>query len=98
MTDDSDEITTMRLKIEGAVQGVGFRDFAIEQANARRLTGWIRNRGDGSVEALASGPTKKVEEFIAACMQGPALARVSNIDLSPAEPPERMGFTRRPSL
>lgn len=98
MNDDADEITTMRVKIEGAVQGVGFRDFAIAQANQRKLTGWVRNRGDGTVEALASGPTKLVEEFIAACMRGPAGAKVANIDLSPAEKPTQMGFTRRPTM
>ena len=64
----SDDFTTMNIRIEGEVQGCGFRDFAVREANARKLKGWVRNRADGSLEAVASGPTKQVEAFIAACM------------------------------
>jgi acylphosphatase len=83
----ADEITTMRLRIEGDVQGVGFRDFASSKANALKLKGWVRNRSGGWVEAL-----------VGACMQGPMAARVNNVDLTPDDPPDRLGFTRRPSL
>jgi acylphosphatase len=94
----SDDITTMNIRIEGEVQGCGFRDFAVREANARKLKGWVRNRADGSVEAVASGPTKVVEEFIATCIQGPHGSRVTAVNLQPVEPPDSLGFIRRPSV
>lgn len=94
----SDDITTMNIRIEGEVQGCGFRDFAVREGNARKLKGWVRNRSDGSVECVASGPTKDVETFIAACMQGPRGSRVTAFNLSPVDPPESLGFVRRPSV
>lgn len=97
MSEDS-EVTTLRLRIEGLVQAVGFRYFAMTEARRLGIDGWIRNRADGTVEALASGNTKAVEAFIAACMRGPSGARVKNIDLHNAEPPTDRGFHRRPSV
>lgn len=94
----ADEITTMNIRIEGRVQGCGFRDFAVREANGRKLKGWVRNRSDGSVEALAHGPTRTVEEFIAICIKGPNGANVTSVDLQPAEPPESLGFVRRPTF
>jgi len=57
------ETTIFRLKIKGAVQGVGYRDWAIAEAKARGLDGWVRNRSDGSVEVLIAGPNAKVTPF-----------------------------------
>lgn len=94
----SEEITTMNIRIEGDVQGCGFRDFAVREAQARKLNGWVRNRSDGSVEAMASGPTKTVEAFIATCIQGPSGSRVTAINLQPVDAPETPGFTRLPSV
>jgi acylphosphatase len=94
----SEDITTMNIRIEGQVQGCGFRDFAVREGNARKLKGWVRNRADGSLEAVASGPTKEVEAFIAVCMQGPRGARVTALNLQPVDPPESLGFIRRPSV
>lgn len=95
---DEDDITSLRLKIEGFVQAVGYRNFAITQARALNLDGWVRNRADGTVEALVSGATKSVEAFVAACTRGPTGSKVTSIDLHKAEPPEEKGFHRRPSL
>jgi acylphosphatase len=92
------DITSLRLRIEGFVQAVGFRHFAIEKARELALDGWIRNRSDGTVEALASGSTKSVEAFVAACTRGPAGSRVKSIDLHNSEPPAEKGFHRLPSL
>ena len=92
-----DDITSLRLKIEGFVQAVGFRQFAIAEARKLNLDGWVRNSFDGSVEALVSGPTKSVETFVGLCMRGPAGSRVTNVDLHKAEPPEAKGFNRAPS-
>ncbi len=94
----TEDITTMNVRIEGQVQGCGFRDFAVREANARKLRGWIRNRSDGSVEALAHGPTREVEAFIASCIKGPLGANVTAINLQPADPPESIGFVRRPTV
>ena len=96
MTDD--DITSLRLRIEGFVQAVGYRHFAMEEARKLSLAGWIRNRSDGTVEALVSGNTKAVEAFVAACSRGPEGSRVKSIDLHNAEPPDEKGFHRRPSV
>lgn len=92
------DTTSLRLRIEGFVQAVGYRHFAIEEARRLNLDGWIRNRGDGTVEALVSGPTKDVEAFVAACARGPNGSQVKSIDMHNAEPPEEEGFHRRPTV
>jgi acylphosphatase len=97
MSDETDT-TTLRLRIEGDVQGVGFREFAILEANARSLTGWVRNRSDRTVEIVASGPTKDIEGFVGACMRGPPSAKVRNVEMGPAEAPDSLGFRRRPTV
>lgn len=94
----SEEITSLKVRVEGFVQGVGFRDFMVMAAQANKLDGWVRNRADGSVEALVSGPTKSVESFVQAATQGPRGARVTAVDLHNSEPPEEKGFQRRASL
>ena len=96
MTDE--EIITMNIRIEGDVQGVGFRLFAIREATALKLKGWVRNRNDGSLEAVASGPRSVVERFITACVKGPRGARVTAFNLMPTDPPDSLGFTRRPTI
>jgi len=67
---DAEDLTTLRLRIEGHVQAVGFRYYATLEARKLGLSGWIRNLSDGAVEALASGSTKAIEAFVAACMRG----------------------------
>jgi len=94
-----EEITSLKLRIEGAVQGVGYRAFAAAEARKLGLSGWVRNRSDETVEALVCGPTPDVEAFVAACARGPASARVTHIDLNKAEPPAAAaGFEVRPTL
>lgn len=96
----SDEVESMsvKLRIEGSVQTVGFRYFAMEEARRLGIDGWVRNRSDGSVETLASGEKKAVEAFIAACVKGPSGARVRTIDMEMSSPPAQRGFHRRPSV
>ena len=62
--------------ISGRVQGVGYRYFVERKAQSRDLEGWVRNRRDGSVEAVLAGPTDAVTAVIAACRRGPSSARV----------------------
>ena len=76
----------VRLRIRGRVQGVWFRGWTCEQAIARGIAGWVRNRHDGSVEALLVGRPDAVEAMIAACRQGPTHARVDEVAIEPAGP------------
>jgi acylphosphatase len=92
-----DEITSLKVRVEGFVQGVGFREFLIMSAQINKLDGWVRNRADGSVEALVSGTTKAVEAFVSAATQGPRGARVTAVDLHNSEPPSEKGFQRKVS-
>lgn len=86
-----------RLRIEGRVQGVGYRDWLVREASRRGLEGWVRNRADGSVEALLAGEEAAVQAVLSACRRGPPLARVERIEESFADPPEGPGFLRLPS-
>ena len=95
---EEEKPASLRLRVEGFVQSVGYRNFAIAEARKLALDGWIRNRFDGTVEILISGPTKAVETFVGQCMRGPPGARVQNVELHRAEPPEVKGFNRRPSF
>jgi acylphosphatase len=67
--------------IQGRVQGVYFRASTVYQAQNLGLTGWVRNRPDGSVEAVAEGTREKLEKLIAWCEQGPNGARVTNVEV-----------------
>lgn len=93
-----EDLTHMRLRIEGRVQAVGYRNFIIAEAQRLGVDGWIRNRSDGTVEALASGETKAVEALITACMRGPAGSKIDNVELHNSKAPEEKGFHRRPSV
>ena len=93
-----DDITSLLVQVRGFVQGVGFRDYLAMAAQRHRLDGWVRNRSDGSVEALVSGPTKAVEAFVSAATQGPRGARVNAVDLHNSEPPAVKGFQRLGTL
>jgi acylphosphatase len=90
-----DDITSLKVRVEGIVQGVGFRDFLVMSAQVNKLDGWVRNCADGAVEALVSGPTKAVEAFVAAATHGPRGARVTAVDLHNSEPPTEKGFQRK---
>ena len=70
--------------VRGLVQGIGYRAWVEDEALARGLEGWVRNRRDGTVEAVFAGPADLVSEMIAACRQGPSLARVDAVDVAEA--------------
>ena len=90
----------VRLRISGRVQGVWFRGWTCQQAIARGLAGWVRNRRDGSVEALLVGPPGAVEAMIAACRHGPTHARVDEVVQEPAgaEAEAVTGFNQVPTV
>lgn len=72
------------VSIRGRVQGVGYRAWIADEARRRGLAGWVRNRRDGTVEAVFSGTEAVVADMLAACRRGPSLARVEAVDASPA--------------
>ena len=85
------------VRIEGRVQGVWFRGWTVEEARRRGLDGWVRNRRDGSVEAVFAGPAEAVDAMIAACHTGPSSARVDRVHAMPSSEPVPAGFEQRPT-
>jgi acylphosphatase len=81
-----------RLVIAGRVQGVGYRAWMLHKAKQLGISGWVRNRADGAVEALIAGEVAAVEEMARLCRRGPRMAEVSSIDEDLADPPENYGF------
>jgi acylphosphatase len=76
-----------RVLVEGAVQGVGYREFTRLAALRLNVSGWVRNRSDGAVEALLRGSPAAVEALIAEMRQGPRFAIVDNLSvIDPDEP------------
>jgi acylphosphatase len=71
----------VHMTIRGRVQGVGFRAFIERQAQERGLDGWVRNREDGSVEAVFAGSSAAVDGVLDACRKGPSGAEVEEIDV-----------------
>ena len=88
---------TVRLRIEGQVQGVGYRLWAVRMAAGLGLDGWVRNRPDGTVELLATGAGPAVTALIEACRDGPAGAGVTAVEIADAEPDGARGFAARPT-
>jgi acylphosphatase len=83
---------TVSVRIRGRVQGVWYRGWTEEQAARRGLRGWVRNRRDGSVEALFCGPSAIVEDMIDACWKGPPAARVEAVEQNTAADFKGSGF------
>lgn len=86
-----------RLVIAGRVQGVGYRDWMVREAERHGVQGWVRNRADGTVEALVAGEEAAVQALLSECRRGPLLARVSAITEEFADPPCEPGFRRLPT-
>ena len=91
-------IVAYRLAIIGRVQGVGFRAFVAWQAQALGVRGWVRNRKDGSVEALIIGERDAVTAVIEHCGRGPAMARVDQLLQNPAADDGTPDFAQRPTV
>ena len=87
-----------RLRITGRVQGVGYRAWALQMASRLGLRGWVRNRRDGSVEALIIGGEEAVDRMIEACREGPYAARVADVAVSDAADDGSPGFSPKPTL
>lgn len=87
---------TKRLNITGRVQGVGFRFYMERKARELGVTGWVRNRRDGAVEAVVQGTTGAVESMIAWARRGPPSAIVAEVRVSDASG-DYAGFETRPT-
>jgi len=88
---------TVRLRITGRVQGVGYRFWMTRTAGNLGLRGWVRNRRDGSVEALVTGIPEAVAAMIEASRKGPFGSQVSDVTVAPAEDDGSVGFVSRPT-
>ena len=87
-----------RIRVIGRVQGVWFRGWTIDRARALGLSGWVRNRRDGSVEILASGEEAAIDALIARCRSGPPAARVDRVAVEETDEAPEPGFAQRPTL
>lgn len=97
--DDSAAIETWQVRVHGRVQGVGFRWACTRQARALGVTGWVRNRLDGSVEALLQGPPQRLGQLRDWLRDGVPDARVTGIDVSSVAGTTRhAGFEQRPTV
>lgn len=72
---------SVQVRISGRVQGCAYRDWTEKNAHLLGLAGWVRNRKDGSVEAMFAGPDKSVDEMIVRCQDGPQAAKVDKVDI-----------------
>ena len=84
-----------RVVVHGHVQGVFFRDSVRRLAERNRVAGWVRNRPDGSVEAVFEGERESVERLVRFCGEGPRGARVEGVDVADEEPEGLRGFSVR---
>ena len=98
MTQGEHHHRSVRVRIEGRVQGVGFRYWTERVARGLELAGWVRNRRDGSVEALFSGPAEQVGEMLDRTHEGPAGAVVTSVRIveESGDPPH--GFDVLPTV
>lgn len=74
------DMETLRVVVHGQVQGVGYRASAVRQAHLQRVTGWVRNNADGTVEALVQGNPDQVDRMLEWMRHGPPAARVTDLE------------------
>ncbi len=89
---------TLRLVVTGRVQGVSFRYWTQDEATALGLSGWVRNRWDGSVEAVISGPPQAVDAMLVRCKEGPRAARVDEVLVKETDENAPSPFEIRPTV
>lgn len=88
----------VRVQITGKVQGVWYRGWTVREAVHHGLDGWVRNRRDGSVEAVFAGAADDVDALIHACHLGPPAARVTAVTVTAEPDPGPVGFAQKPTL
>ena len=82
MSSQPEDNLTVNMKITGKVQGVGFRYYVLRQAQELGIRGWVSNKPNGDVEALAQGEKADLEQFIAKVKEGPSFSRVEDVSLN----------------
>jgi len=87
----------VRVVVSGRVQGVGYRAWVSRQAGERRLRGWVRNRRDGTVEAVFVGAEEAVAGMVEACREGPSMAKVAEVMVDDWTGPALEGFEELPT-
>jgi acylphosphatase len=88
-------MAALKVRIKGRVQGVGYRYWVVRQAGLIGIDGWVRNRRDGSVEAVLSGASDAMRQMVESCREGPPMARVTGIRETPHDGPVEAGFHTR---
>jgi acylphosphatase len=88
---------SVHVRIEGLVQGVGYRAWVEMRANGLGLAGWVRNRRDGSVEAVLSGSGQELAEMLRLCERGPFAARVDSVEVIGEGVVTGPGFSVKPT-
>jgi acylphosphatase len=86
----------VRVVVTGRVQGVGFRYATVQRARSLGLGGWVRNRLDGSVEAVFEGPPERVRSMVDWCRRGPRGARVERLEEASEQPVGEGAFVHHP--
>jgi len=90
-------LKTVRARIQGRVQGVWYRGWTVDTAKSLGLDGWVRNRFDGSVEAVFAGDGEDVTAMLERCWSGPPAARVDNVEVTNEVEQPPPGFTHLPT-
>ncbi|NVK34364.1 MAG: acylphosphatase [Rhodobacteraceae bacterium] len=93
----SDVIKSIYVTIMGDLTDIGYCEFCVEGADKLGLTGWIRDRRDGVVEAIFHGRDDRLHKMIDMCSEGPEGTRIDRILATPCNPPNVAGFIRRPT-
>jgi acylphosphatase len=88
---------SVHVVISGRVQGVGFRAFVISEAKALGLDGWVRNRRDGTVEAVFAGDEQEIQHILMELNAGPPAAAVTDVRPGPYDGPIPQGFSSLPT-
>jgi acylphosphatase len=88
----------VRVRVQGKVQGVWYRAWTQEEARELGIDGWVRNRKDGSVEAVFAGRADDVTNMLELCRSGPPLARVTGVEAVPEDTVPSPGFEQRPTV
>jgi acylphosphatase len=94
----SEAIKTIRVEIRGLVQGVYYRSWTVHRASELGLIGWVRNRLDGSVEAVFHGPSAALDRMLAECARGPEDAIVEKVAAEPYDMVPERGFSQLPTV
>jgi acylphosphatase len=95
---DDGAVECRLVRVRGRVQGVGFRAACMDHALAQGICGWVRNRSDGSVEAMLQGPSARLAEMCHWLHDGVRAARVTDLTVTVVEPDRFEGFDCRPTV